>query len=306
MTVLRRSEPSAFTILNAMQSAERQKEESLMAATIPSGFHASVPAVNRAIAVLDAIAAASEPSSLAALTSMLGYPKSSLLGICNTLVSGGLLQRTKPGHFRLGSRIVGLAHAYLSKSNVTELFFETWDALDALRGETVVLSVLDGAEVVYVACRNGTQGLTFNYRIGMRLPASCSASGKAMLSTLPRQTVEELFSATALRQLTPHSLLTFDALSKELDTVRKRGFAIDDQEVREGMCCIGAPIFEMSGNVASAAIAMSLLSGEFKSKEKYDKAVEIVTRFADELSRRLGGERSVSNNACVRNAKEIM
>lgn len=125
-------------------------------------------------------------------------------------------------------------------------------------------------------------------------------------NTLPRQTMEELFSVTALRQLTPHSLSTFDALSKELDTVRKRGFAIDDQEVCEGMCCIGAPIFEMSSNVASAAIAVSLLSGEFKAKEKCDKAVEIVTRFADELLRRLGGERSVANNARVQSAKEIM
>jgi DNA-binding IclR family transcriptional regulator len=251
--------------------------------------HSAVPAVSRAIAVLEAIAASDDSPSLAELTAKLGFPKSSLLGICNTLVMGGLLQRSDRGQFRLGARIVGLAHAYLSDSNTTEHFFETWDALGGLRAETVVLSALDGTEVVYLACRNGSQGLTLNYRIGMRLPASCSASGKAILSTLPPPAVKKLFAGATLPRLTPNSLRTLPALTRELERVRKRGYAIDDQEVREGMCCLAAPIFDASNTTASGAVAVSLLSSEFASKTKYAAAVATLTRFASDLTRRLGG-----------------
>jgi DNA-binding IclR family transcriptional regulator len=248
-----------------------------------------VPAVSRAIRLLETIGAAELPLTLAELTAILGYPKSSLLGICVTLVRGGFLRRSEDGRYTLGARLVGLAHSYLASSTITSHFFETWDALDAMPGETVVLSVLDGTDVVYVACRNGTQGLTFSYRIGMRLPASCTASGKAILSTLAPGALERVFRGKPLQLLTPKSLRDVEALQADLQLVRERGYAVDEQAVREGMCCIGAPIFEQPGGSAAAAVAVSLLSAEFRAPEKRAQAIETVTRFADELTRRLCG-----------------
>ena len=248
-----------------------------------------MPAVSRAIGILEAVSRAERPVSLAELTNSLGYPKSSLLGICLTLVNGGLLERTEHGRYALGTRVVGLAHSYLASSKITSRFLETWDALGAMPEETVVLSVLDGADVVYVACRNGTQGLSLNYRIGMRLPATCTASGKAILSTLAPAALERLFLGRSLEQLTPSSITTFAALQADLEVVRERGYAISEEAVRGGISCVGAPIFEQAGSSATGAVALGLLSAELRLPEKQAQVIQTVTQFASDLTRRLGG-----------------
>lgn len=244
--------------------------------------------MERAVAVLEAIGAGRSPQTLASLTAQLGLPKSSLLGICNTLTKAGLLQRNEFGAFWLGRRLVDLSHAYLSKTNTATHFLEAWEALKILPEETVVLSALEGADVVYIACQNGTHGLTFNYRIGMRLPASCTASGKAMLSTLPPAAIDSLFGNAALLRLTAKSVKNLEALRRDLASAQRRGYAIDKEETREGMCCIGAPVFSVPNAPATVAIAISMLKAEFGTAKR-DKVIETVLTLARNLSERLGG-----------------
>lgn len=248
----------------------------------------TVPAVERAIAVLDALAVATEPLSLALLTQRTGLPKSSVLGLCTTLVRGGLVHRTNDGTYRLGMRVVDLAHAYLSHTDITAEFIGAWESLATLPAETVVLSVLDRSDVVYVACRNGSTGLSFNYRIGMRLPAACTASGKALLSTLSADALAGLYAGREIGRLTAHSLADLDAVRADLVRTRERGYAIDDEETREGMTCIGVPVFDSPHGTAVAAVAISLLKAEFATAKR-DRAVETLLRFAELLSQRLGG-----------------
>src|ERR1700694_2166074 len=114
-----------------------------MLSTKPKG---QVPALVRAMDVLETLAAASEPLSLAALTARVGLPKSSVLGICTTLVHGGLLARRADGCFQLGVRLVDLAHAYLAKADVTAEFAAAFDALPPMPEETVVLAVRDATD----------------------------------------------------------------------------------------------------------------------------------------------------------------
>lgn len=259
----------------------------------------NVPAVERALSVLDALAAAPEPLTLATLTVRTGLPKSSVLGLCATLARGGLVQRTSEGCYRLGVRTVDLAHAYLAHTDLTTEFVGAWESL-AMPAETVVLSVLDGSDVIYVACRNGSTGLSFNYRIGMRLPAACTASGKALLSTLTPETIAALYATNDIGNLTAHSLPNIAALCSDLERTRTRGYAIDDEETREGMACIGAPIFDSPhGTAAVAAVAISLLKAEFVTAKR-DRAIETLLHFAHVLSRRLGGGIAGSAEACSR------
>ncbi len=247
-----------------------------------------VPAVLKASQVLDALSSSREPFSLADLTRMLGLPKSSVLGLCNTLASTGLVTRHADGRFGLGVRLVDLAHAYLAGVELTREFSNVWDEVGGFSKDGVVLAVLDGTDVVYVACRQGEVPLGVSYRIGMRLPASCTATGKALLSTLPEARVLELYDGvTALPQSTAHSLATVPALIEDLRQVRARGYALDDQETREGMMCVGAPVFDSSGAQAVAAVAVSMV----KFPEDREKSLSVTTsvqQFARALSRKLG------------------
>ncbi|MDP2232983.1 MAG: IclR family transcriptional regulator, partial [Actinomycetota bacterium] len=211
------------------------------ARNLPKG---TVPAVLRAVQVLDALAAERGPLSLAELTQRLSLPKSSVLALCTSLTLTGMLSRLENGAYRLGVHLVDLSHAYLSNIDLTREFVDTWEALDMLPGEGIVLGVLDGTDVVYVACRNGNLPLGVTYRIGMRLPAHCTATGKALLSTLPDERIRALYRGVELGKLTAHSHATLKALLADLRATRRRGYAIDNEETREGMCCFGAPVFD--------------------------------------------------------------
>lgn len=250
----------------------------------PSG---AVPAVLKASRVLDALASSREPFTLADLTRKLDLPKSSILGLCNTLAAAGLVTRHADGRFGLGVRLVDLAHAYLAGVDLTREFSNVWDEVGPFSRDGVVLAVLDGTDVVYIACRQGEIPLGVSYRIGMRLPASCTATGKALLSTLPDSRLHELYNGADLPRPTPHSRPTLATLLDDLHEARNRGYALDDQETREGMMCVGAPIFDASGTEAVAAVAVSMV----KFPEDSGKSLSVIAdvqRFARALSRKLG------------------
>jgi IclR family transcriptional regulator, blcABC operon repressor len=247
----------------------------------------SVPAVAKAVRLLDALAAAKEPLSLAALTQELALPKSTVHALCATLAQAGLVTRFASGSYHLGMHIMDWSHAFLARTDLTVEFVKLWDSLALLPEETIILSVLDGADVVYVACRNGTRPLGLNFRIGMRLPANCTASGKALLSTLPRQRLEDLGRDGGLGRLTRKSVTDVDQLGRQLAQVRKRGYSVDDEETRDGMICFGAPVFDSSSGQAAAGVGVSLYKSALTKRQKL-LAIQAVQKLASALSQRLG------------------
>jgi DNA-binding IclR family transcriptional regulator len=247
----------------------------------------SAPAVVRAARVLDLISQSTTPLSLAELARMLDLPKSSLHGLCATLAQLRLITRLESGQMTLGPHVMGWANAFLARSDIAQEFFAAWEEAKTLPEETVTLSVLDGASVVYIACRNGSRPLGVTFRIGMRLPAPYTATGKAMLSTQSDQEVQSLLCDPWPQLLTPAGTPNLPAFLEELNEIRARGYSIDDGEVRDGMHCFGAPVFDSSGKQAVAGVAMSVLSHDV-NLETQEKVGQAIRRLADKLSERLG------------------
>jgi DNA-binding IclR family transcriptional regulator len=136
-----------------------------------------VPAVSRALTLLERLAGGREPMTLARLAHDLALPKSSVHGLCNTLVSFGYLRRQADGAYLIGPRVMGLAEAFMSSTDVTREFNALWSDAGSAPEETVVLSVLAGADAVYIGVRNSARPLGVAFTVGMRLPAFLSASG---------------------------------------------------------------------------------------------------------------------------------
>jgi DNA-binding IclR family transcriptional regulator len=255
----------------------------------------AVPAVVKAVRLLDALVAAQEPLTLAALTTELDLPKSTIHALCATLVHAGLVRRFENGSYHLGLHVMDLSHAYLSRTDLTAEFRSLGESLAVLPDDTIILSVLDGADVVYLGCRNGRHPLGLNFRIGVRLPANCTASGKAMLSTLPNERVSELARIGGLPSLTKKSVTDLPTLMKQLAQVRRRGYALDEEETRDGMTCFGAPVFDSRSTEAVAGIAVSLLKAATGVHQK-QVAIHAVQQMAAELSKRLGARGTDLNN----------
>lgn len=247
-----------------------------------------VPAVSRALALLERLALAREPMSLARLSQELALPKSSVHGLCSTLVSFGYLRRQPDGTFLIGPRVMGLAEAFVSGTDVAQEFNALWADRRESPEETVVLSVLSGTEAMYVAVRKSARPLGMAFNVGMRLPAYLSGSGKAMLAHQAPDEVRRRFSAGLETRLTRKGPRDIEALLKELATTRRRGYSTDDEGVREGVYSFGAPVFGSSAEVI-AAVSVCInkaLLGVDRGARHRDAAIEV----AAELSRRMGGD----------------
>lgn len=248
----------------------------------------AAPALRRAIEVLDLLGSASEPLAAADIARELGLPKSSAHGLIATMAEFDLVTRGPDGRFRLGPRLMRWASGFLGQTNLTGEFQSYFAGETDLDAHTITLTILDGRDVVYVACRDSGDPLGLTFRIGMRLPAPFTATGKALLAAMPEEDLDRLFAdpKTWPAPLTPLGVGSLDQLRGELDLVRQRGYSIDDGQVREGMICLGAAIRDHSGR-AIAGIAVSLIRSEADAPT-LDKLGADIRTAAQTLGRRLG------------------
>ena len=213
-----------------------------------------VPAVTRAVTVLDLLADATEPLGISAIARELGLPKSSVANLCSVLVDEQLL-RMRGGGYVLGSRLARFGAAYLAGFDQIGLFLEACDAQPGSRRETAQLAQLgDGLDVVYLARRDGTEPVRLASTPGHALPATCTATGKAMLASLPAaELATRLEGAGPLPRRTRHSIGSRRALVGELDAIRAEGVAYDRQEVIEGVVCVAVAMASPVGEPPTAA-----------------------------------------------------
>ncbi len=240
------------------------------------------------MAVLDLLARERIPMSLARLASQLELPKSSVHALCHTLLGLGYLRRQGDAAFYLGPAVMPLANSFLSGTDVSQAFNAVWDEMGQPPEETMILSVLNGHEVVYLAARIGSRPLGLAFRVGMRLPANLAASGRAMLAYLPADEVRSIFSAVRPAAPSKGKAPTLDQLDAELAAVRALGYSFDDEGVRSGVFCIGAPIFNDSSSVvAGVGICLQKAALDERSEKSNRETVLHIARL---LSQRLGGK----------------
>jgi DNA-binding IclR family transcriptional regulator len=220
------------------------------------------PAVIRAALILDLLASEAPSGSgqtLSDLARRAGLPKSSVANICAALLQTGLIRRVGPG-FGLGRRLAELGGAYLATVDQVQVFHELTEQLDVVSAEIAHLAVLDGLDITYIARHEGRQALRIASEIGRRLPASCTALGKAALATLPDEELHDrLRSVHTLPTLTPRSHRHVDALLADLEGVRERGYAVDDEETSEGILCLGVAVPRRSPAEAQYAVSATLI-----------------------------------------------
>jgi IclR family acetate operon transcriptional repressor len=122
--------------------------------------------------------------------------------------------------------------------------------------ETVNLGILDGGEVLYIHVIECSNAFRLAAHAGLRGPVHSAALGKCLLCRLPHGEVKAILKAHPLEPLTPRTIREPAAFYRELERVRARGYALDNEEDSRGARCIGAPILDPEGRVR-AAISIS-------------------------------------------------
>ncbi len=211
----------------------------------------TVQSLERGLAVIRAFDAEHSDMTLSDVARRSGLTRATTRRILHTLVALGYM-RSDGRAFGLRPRVLELGYAYLSSLTLPEVASPHLEALAAQTRESSSVSVLDGADVVYVA-RVATQRImTVAIAVGTRFPAYATSMGRVLLAGHDDDWVVEFLGSADLRPLTPYTCTDPAALHAELRRVRDQGFALVDQELEEGLRSIAVPLRDPSGRVVAA------------------------------------------------------
>lgn len=205
----------------------------------------------KGLALLEVVARAQRPLGVTELAAQLGIAKSHAHRLLQGLVELKYVQHDPLTRgYAASVRLWELGSSVLEGLDLRRIAQPHMEALLEQTRETVHLSVLDGAEVVYVHKIESNEPVRAYSQIGGRAPAHCVATGKALLAWLPPARLAEI--AEDLERYTPHSIVEPAPFLAEMARVRKLGYAVNRGEWRESVGGIGAPIRDAQGRVVAA------------------------------------------------------
>jgi DNA-binding IclR family transcriptional regulator len=218
----------------------------------------SVQSLERALDLLEALSAGGE-LGVTELAHRTGLVPSTAHRLLHTLAMRGYVtQSSENGPYLLGYKVVEVASGL--EQRLARLRVVARPHLERVQretGETVNLVVLDADRVVYVDQVEGSRSVRMFTRVGTTVPAHTTGSGKAIMAFGPADAPATLYAGREpLERLTPRTLVTLAELEADLRRIRRRGYAIDNEEHEAGVGCVATAVFDHSG-LPCAALSVS-------------------------------------------------
>ena len=247
----------------------------------------AIQSLDRGLLILQAVAKSSEPVSLTPLAAMLGIDRSSAFRLANTLRRRGYLANSSAGRdYILGPSVWRLSQQYDWSKMLVTVAHEHLKVLAAETNETAHLAVREGRKALFIDHVTSKHVVAVSGQTGEFVPLHCTSHGKALLSDFQQRDLAKLLGGKPLKAYTKNSIQCIRALAKECEAIRARGFATDDAEYLEGVCCIAAPIRNRDVAVI-AAIGISAPAARFpkqREKEYAERVVATAAQIAETVS----------------------
>lgn len=250
-----------------------------------------VGALARGLAVLTALAQAGRPVTVSEAASLANLDRSAAQRMLHTLrVLGFLRQEEGSRRYVLAARVLDLAHGFLQADALRRVALPFLDDLARRSEETVNLTELDGADVVYVARIPSRHVVSVDLAIGTRLPAWCTAPGRAILSCLPAGAADGLIPPDPLARPTPRTAKDRAAVLARVAKARRDGHAVNDQETFVGDISVAAAVVNRAGAPIGAVNIAVPFPRWTRDRAARDLAPLVVATSAA-ISREFGGAR---------------
>lgn len=186
--------------------------------------------------------------------------------------------------FSLTPKILRLGYAYLSSTSLPSRIQPFLERVSETTGESSSAAVLDDTEVVYIARSATRRIMSIGLGIGSRLPAFCTSLGRAILAWKDPAWLDAYFRRVPLTPLTPRTLVDEAAVRASLEEVRRRGYAIVDEELELGLRSMAVPVQNAKGEVV-CAINISIQASRMTADELVASALPVLASVHAELRR---------------------
>jgi DNA-binding IclR family transcriptional regulator len=247
---------------------------------------AGIQSVNRALNLICLFTHGSPRLGITEISKALSLPKPTVHGLVRTLMRQGFVQQDpQTRKYKLGLKIYELGIILAGSLDINQRGAGLAYQLAKQTGLVSRIAIWDLDSALLTVNIEPRSHLLFVHQIGPRVPAYCSALGKALLAFLKPLDLQNYFDRVKLKALTANTITQKKQLLKEIEETRRRGYSIDREENALGLACIGVPIFGLSGHLEGA---MSL-SGDAKDIYKRMKTLlPELFRTGQEISRSLG------------------
>lgn len=227
----------------------------------------SVPALDRAHAVLGLLSEEPYKWKLSDLSKELGISKSTLYSLLQTMERLQWINRDRNETYAIGRMVGDFGSAYFRQFDLIEEFRRMAEPVMRKLQESVQLARLDGNEVLYLAKIEAPSPVQMVSGPGVRFPAHSTGLGKSLMSDMDAEQVKLLLPDEKLQKRTVHTIDSREAFIRELERVRFNGYALDQQEGVMGFCCVSAPIRRRGEIVAAVSCSMPLHHWETAKEE---------------------------------------
>ena len=254
-----------------------------------------IQSLQRALGVLEVVANNHAPMGSTEISRKVGLHPSTTHHLLQTLTSRGYLaQDEQTREYYVGSKVFQVAALAWNEANLLKLAAPTLADVAQYSGETSHLSLITQNEITVIHKVEGKDPIRVSARVGYPSPAHCTANGKILLSSFPKDQLKEFLTENELRPFTPNSVTSIEHLERELTRVRAQGYAVDNQEFKIGVRCIAAPLWNFTGQVI-AAIGITGPAWRMTEDRMPDLA-EYLTSVSRRLSRGLGYAGAAAGN----------
>jgi DNA-binding IclR family transcriptional regulator len=245
-----------------------------------------IQSVARALRILDTLTQHPEGLGVVDIAKKLDLNVSTTHHLVNTLVDDDYVAHMNSGGYRLGHAVLPLYDAYQVAQQPEARLLEILNRLVMSTQETGYLAGWQNDDVTILAIVEGPQQLRVGgLRVGFRGNSHARAAGKALLAHLDSQELDAYLAVHPVERLTAHTVGSPAALRLQLLQVLKNGFALDQEEVADGIGCVAAPVFSADGKAVSA---FSISAPAWRLTQNFKPFVAAVRQAAQEASAILG------------------
>ncbi len=251
-------------------------------------FLKEIATINHALDIIESFTSEHSELGVTELSAKLGLSKNNVFRLLATLESEGYIEQNHATEdYRLGPRILEIGQVYLNRLGILKVAHPILEELVKACDEAAYIAVLREEDAVYLDLVQTSHPLRLRSRVGLRLPAYCTAVGKVQLAYESRDRLDEILAKTTFKRFTPNTIGSKQELLRNLKEVTETGVSLDLEEWELDVRCVAAPVRDYTGrviagiNISAPAIRMSM--------ERMEKEIiPLVRQAARNISQRLG------------------